>query len=283
MSAEAAPLLGAYAHLRAAGDVEELFAVAAEAAPAATGFERAVVSWVRDGWLTTGGSRPIGHPPSDELRRLLLADPVMLRPNTEEAEHVRHLRRTRAGDRRRELARVLSLREHAFGVVAPQGAALALLVVDRASRAVDEDDTDRVDALAGLIGIALDRLLLRHRVADLAAEVRAFAGTARALAAEVRDAPVSLAPAGTVHGGLEPGAFAAGAAPVGDVVDVLARLSAKERPVAELLAEGRSNREIAQALTVSQETVKSHVASVLRKLGVANRVEAATLLLRAPR
>ncbi|MFE9421389.1 ATP-binding protein [Kitasatospora sp. NPDC006697] len=48
-------------------------------------------------------------------------------------------------------------------------------------------------------------------------------------------------------------------------------LSPRERQVAELLAQGVGNQEIAQALFLSPRTVEHHVANVLRKLGVARR------------
>ncbi|GHO44929.1 hypothetical protein KSX_30920 [Ktedonospora formicarum] len=44
-----------------------------------------------------------------------------------------------------------------------------------------------------------------------------------------------------------------------------------------LLVAGRSNPEIASALVVSVNTVKTHVRSIYRKLGVANRVEASVV------
>jgi len=50
--------------------------------------------------------------------------------------------------------------------------------------------------------------------------------------------------------------------------------------VLEGVAQGRSNREIARALTVSGETVKSHVSSILAKLGLADRTQAAIFALR---
>ncbi|MBX3314376.1 MAG: hypothetical protein KF906_08660 [Actinobacteria bacterium] len=55
-------------------------------------------------------------------------------------------------------------------------------------------------------------------------------------------------------------------------------LTETERRVAELVAEGLTNPQIAERLVVGRETVKSHVASVLRKLDVANRVELATFV-----
>jgi DNA-binding NarL/FixJ family response regulator len=57
--------------------------------------------------------------------------------------------------------------------------------------------------------------------------------------------------------------------------DVGGLLSAREQEVLRLLAEGMTDREIANALAISPRTVESHVSSVLRKLGVRNRAEAA--------
>jgi DNA-binding NarL/FixJ family response regulator len=50
------------------------------------------------------------------------------------------------------------------------------------------------------------------------------------------------------------------------------RLSSREADVARLVAEGLTNAEVARALCVSSNTVKTHLASVLRKTGVRDRV-----------
>jgi two-component system, NarL family, response regulator LiaR len=55
----------------------------------------------------------------------------------------------------------------------------------------------------------------------------------------------------------------------------LDQLSPREREVLAALARGRSNRQIARALQIGEETVKAHVSSILAKLGLADRTQAA--------
>lgn len=270
-------LLTVHDRLRGCGQVDELFAAAADLAPEACGFTRGLIASVADGRLTATGSRPLADAESDRLRRALLADPVSLEPRTEESESVRHTRRPALRRRPSILADHLGLRQHALAPIRPEGTTLALLILDRPGPAATAAELEAVDLLAGVIAIALERTVLRRRVADLAVEVRRFAEVSRALALEALDGTAELS------GGHRPAGLPAavqGAADDGPAA-ILTRLSGTERRIALLLAAGRSNRQIATAMVVSPETVKSHVAQILRKLGVANRVEAAALLLRA--
>jgi two-component system, NarL family, response regulator LiaR len=52
-------------------------------------------------------------------------------------------------------------------------------------------------------------------------------------------------------------------------------LTARETEVLELLARGYANKQIASSLYVSEKTVKAHVSSILKKLGVRSRTQAA--------
>jgi NarL family two-component system response regulator LiaR len=90
----------------------------------------------------------------------------------------------------------------------------------------------------------------------------------------VTDAVRAAATGGSV---LEPGVTAVlvgrlreagGAGPLG-------RLSARERDVLGELSRGRSNREIARALSLGEQTVKSYVSSILTKLDLKDRTQAA--------
>jgi len=60
-------------------------------------------------------------------------------------------------------------------------------------------------------------------------------------------------------------------------------LTSREREVLAELTHGRSNREIARALSIAEKTVKAHVSSVLAKLGVQDRTQAALLAVRQER
>jgi DNA-binding NarL/FixJ family response regulator len=52
-------------------------------------------------------------------------------------------------------------------------------------------------------------------------------------------------------------------------------LTGRETDVLRLLAQGKANKEIAQLLSIGEKTVKTHVSSILAKLGVQSRTQAA--------
>ena len=56
---------------------------------------------------------------------------------------------------------------------------------------------------------------------------------------------------------------------------MLADLSAREEEVLERISRGQTNREIGEALSLSEKTVKHYVTNLLVKLNARNRVEAA--------
>jgi DNA-binding NarL/FixJ family response regulator len=59
------------------------------------------------------------------------------------------------------------------------------------------------------------------------------------------------------------------------------RLTEREQQVLEHLAQGHSTRQIAQALLVGDETIKTHLTHIYQKLGVSDRVQAVALAIRA--
>lgn len=62
--------------------------------------------------------------------------------------------------------------------------------------------------------------------------------------------------------------------------DPLQPLSPRERDVLQLIARGHGNRQIARDLAIGEQTVKTHVRSILAKLGLQDRVQAAIFALR---
>lgn len=61
---------------------------------------------------------------------------------------------------------------------------------------------------------------------------------------------------------------------------MLSRLTPREKEVLKLIAQGEGNREIAARLFISEKTVKNHITSILRKLGVKDRTQAAIFALK---
>jgi NarL family two-component system response regulator LiaR len=63
----------------------------------------------------------------------------------------------------------------------------------------------------------------------------------------------------------------------GEVPNPFTELSDRELEVLQLIANGRKNAEIAEALVISEKTVKNHVSNILSKLHLADRTQAAVL------
>lgn len=121
---------------------------------------------------------------------------------------------------------------------------------------------------AGAVGF----LLKSVGAAELVDAVRRVAAGDGILAPEVTRRVLAASVAAPPPGGAT--------APPPDVPG-LELLTAREREVLALLAEGRSNQQVADALTVSETTAKTHVSRVLAKLGCRTRLEAAALAHRA--
>jgi DNA-binding NarL/FixJ family response regulator len=121
----------------------------------------------------------------------------------------------------------------------------------------------RVDATLGARPyLARGRLGLAHALGALG-DLPQAVSCARIAAADARrlDMPGLLA---------EADAFLAGAAANARAQDPL---TARERDVAELVAQALPNREVAQVLVLSERTVESHVRSILAKTGLKSRTE----------
>ena len=120
------------------------------------------------------------------------------------------------------------------------------------------------------------RRTLRHE----REQMREFLDWIGARSGELTDAPIRLA---TVQRPPRPPLAPPPAPPRhgrDDRVVFEGLLTRRELDVLRLLADGNSNKAIAEALVISDGTVKFHVNSILRKLRVANRAEAVSRYLR---
>jgi DNA-binding NarL/FixJ family response regulator len=66
----------------------------------------------------------------------------------------------------------------------------------------------------------------------------------------------------------------------GDLPETFSPLSPREMEILQCVTRGQSNKEIARYLRISHQTVKNHMTSILRKLAVADRTQAAVFALR---
>jgi DNA-binding NarL/FixJ family response regulator len=256
--------------------VGELFARATELVCRTLHVDRGLIVSVGAGQLRADTTDALRSPASDRLRRAVLSAPVALRSDCSEAELIRLMRTSHSAPVASSsvLADALGLCHYALAPIVAESRTLAILVVDRAGPEIDALDAATISAFGEVIAAALEHVVLRARQRELAGDMQNLTLSTQALMREMLEAPVTLPSSG---GQRE--AFPL-AGPVNtDSLRLRQRLSEGETRIAALLVQGRSNREIAEELILSTETVKATVARILRKLGVCNRVAAATLIL----
>jgi DNA-binding CsgD family transcriptional regulator/tetratricopeptide (TPR) repeat protein len=267
--------------------------------------EQPVVSKDLEGWPRVGlAELAVWETRYDDARALVaeglgliaeLDEPVAaaylhatgLRAEADRAAEARVLRRdaevaaaARAGQDLLDGARRLIARHGPAGGWKREVGALAAQCEAEAARLAGDHDPDTwAVAVTAWEGLAMpypaaycrwrraEALLALGTARDQARELLvAAAGTAATLgAAPLEDGIRRLARRARLPLGPGP----AGPGPAG------AELTAREQEVLELIAAGRSNRQIAELLYISEKTASVHVSNILRKLGVASRGEAA--------
>jgi DNA-binding CsgD family transcriptional regulator len=175
----------------------------------------------------------------------------------------------------RALAAEQVQRCRAFGV---RGATADALLV-QATLAPDDERRDRLDETLEVAVTADAPLSLAEALLAAAREMR-VAGRiqqARELAHEARKVASECAAMPVVEAALDELA-ASGARPRRRDGAGAHQLTASESRVARMAADGASNREIAQALFVTQKTVEGHLSTVYRKLSISSRAQLASRL-----
>ncbi|MBI5720293.1 MAG: response regulator [Burkholderiales bacterium] len=170
----------------------------------------------------------------------------------------------------RVLMLTMSEDEHDLAAALKGGACGYLL------KTVDSDELGAsiVRAAAGQSSISATmtaKVASAFRLAGEAPSPAAHSATATGTAG----APGGPASSGALAG---PGTAAADDGEAARAQQSLQSLSTRERETLELIARGDSNKEIARALGIAEATVKIHVQHILRKLGLASRVQAAAWL-----
>jgi DNA-binding CsgD family transcriptional regulator len=134
---------------------------------------------------------------------------------------------------------------------------------------VSPQDRDNLWSFAEHFGLLYERAVLVKRLESQRAQLRDALSSAASTLDELYAADIELA-----RNEETPAPAAFTDRPGGPRSRLEALITAREREVLTLMADGRTNKQIAEVLVLSEGTVKSHVKRILRKLHVSNRAEA---------
>ena len=168
------------------------------------------------------------------------------------------------------LIRVTQCTSYVAAPIMPSRRVIGFLHADRLGQTVPvaPEDRDGLSLFAAHFGVLLARVVLAERIERQGSELRTELHGAVARLEALSDARIEL---GDHTPAVRPSAAGPAALPA-PRRDAL--LTPREREVFQLVASGATNRAVASELVLSQETVKNHVSSILRKLGATSRAQA---------
>jgi LuxR family transcriptional regulator, regulator of acetate metabolism len=217
----------------------------------------------------------------------LRAEPIALEHPLIETELLRRRRATIVDDAQvhprvdRRLVELMGWTAYAAAPLVVGPHVLGMLHADRGpGQRLDVLDRDVLWEFTSLLAQAYESASLRRALRHEREQLREFLDWLGARSGELTDAPLRLA---TMQRPARRSATPPVVTPGGgrdDRVVFEGLLTRRELDVLRLLADGNSNKAIAEALVISDGTVKFHVNSILRKLRVANRAEAVSRYLR---
>lgn len=231
------------------------------------GFDRVILSELRDDvWtpLDVGISRD--KPWANDILEAGRTQPQRLSPTLLETAMVRTRRPIHVVDVQghpqvnRPIAMASKSTAYLAVPVVVGDAVGAFIHVDRywSGRTFTSDDASQLTLFAEALGLTLERAHVVDKLAVLAAELGSLTAGSTVFGAPAARRPEPVGP-----------------------TPLRVDLTPREHEVAQLLAGGLTNEQIATELVLSEATVKSHVKHILRKLNAGHRAEAVSKLIRA--
>jgi LuxR family transcriptional regulator, regulator of acetate metabolism len=278
----------AASELRALTSPAAMLLRAPEALSGASNFARAILSLVGDGQMVAEAAHFTGEPAAaaaalDELR----SSPIRLEHPLIETELLRRRRATIVIDARvnprvsRQLATLMGWRSYAAAPLLVGAQVIGVLHADRGPDSqLDVLDRDVLWEFATELTQAYEAASLVRTLRTEREQMRRFVEWINARSSELTDAPIRLATVQRPPPPTIPRPSPSGTARDDDRAVFEGLVTRRELDVLRLLADGQSNKAIAEALVISDGTVKFHVNSILRKLHAANRAEAVARYLR---
>jgi len=276
--------------LRSLTSPATMLARAPEALCGASTFRRSLLSFVGDGqMLVQAAYFTADRAGADAALEQLRARPLRLEHPLIEAEMLRRRRATIVTDAPvharvdQEMLAVMGWQAYAAAPLVVGANVIGVLHADRGrDQALDVLDRDVLWEFTSALAQAYESASLRRALRHEREQLRSFLDWLGARSGELTDAPVRLAtvartPRASSSALIEPPPAASRR---DDRTVFEGLLTRRELDVLRLLADGCSNRAIAEALVISDGTVKFHVNRILRKLRVANRAQAVSRYLR---